>query len=172
MWRVPSGVEKEKLSGPLVARNQCKNLVKRLWKGMGGNGSNAKEKRNIWGKDVKFSACILNELLGIPNCDPDVFNDLKDKPSYRDIRHTLCGVDSNARWERSKDTGRHNTLHFASFNQVAKVWLKIVCSVFLLAKHLTDVTKDRVVLVYMLMKGMPINVGVILRQNMMSLGII
>ncbi|KAG5616791.1 hypothetical protein H5410_016615 [Solanum commersonii] len=42
------------------------------------------------------------------------------KPPCRDIRHTLCGVDSNARWERSKDNGRYNTLHFASFNQVAK----------------------------------------------------
>ncbi|KAH0679319.1 hypothetical protein KY284_020404 [Solanum tuberosum] len=122
----------------------------------------------VRGEDVKFSAHILNELLGTPNCDPDVFNDLKDKPPYRDIRHTLCGVDSNARWELSKDTGRHNTLHFASFNQVARVWLKIVCSVLLPTKHLTDVTRDRVVLVYMLMKGMPINIGAFLRQNMMK----
>ncbi|KAH0761200.1 hypothetical protein KY290_017273 [Solanum tuberosum] len=120
------------------------------------------------GKDVKFLARILNELLGTPNCDPDEFNNLKDKPPYRDIRHTLCGVDSTARWDRSKDTGRHNTLHFANFNQVARVWLKIACSVLLPAKHLTDVTRDRVVLVYMLMKGMPINVGAILRQNMMK----
>ncbi|KAG5580800.1 hypothetical protein H5410_051427 [Solanum commersonii] len=41
-------------------------------------------------------------------------------------------------------------------------------SVFLPAKHLIDMTRDRVVLVYMLMKGMPINVGAILRQNMMK----
>lgn len=74
-------------------------------------------------------------------------------------------VESNARWERSKDTRKHNTLHFANFNQVAMVWLKIVCSVFPPAKHLTDMTRDRVVLVYMLMKGMPINVGPILQQN-------
>ncbi|KAG5606880.1 hypothetical protein H5410_028372 [Solanum commersonii] len=122
----------------------------------------------VRGEDVKFSAQILNELLGTPNCDPNVFNDLKDKPHYRDIRHILCGVDSNARWERSKDTGRHNTLHFASFNQVARVWLKIVCSVLLLAKHLTEVIRDRVVLLYMMIKGMPINVGAILRQSMMK----
>ncbi|KAH0679034.1 hypothetical protein KY284_020119 [Solanum tuberosum] len=122
----------------------------------------------VRGKDVRFSARILNELLGTPNCDPDEFNGLKDKPPYRDIRLTLCGVDSTARWERSKDTRRHNTLHFANFNQVARVWLKIVCSVLLPAKHLTEVTRDRVVLVYMLMKGMPINVGLILRQNMMK----
>ncbi|KAH0679695.1 hypothetical protein KY284_020780 [Solanum tuberosum] len=64
--------------------------------------------------------------------------------------------ESTARWERSKDTERYNTLHFANFNQVARVWLKIVCSVLLPAKYLTEVTRDRVVLVYMLMKGMPI----------------
>lgn len=80
----------------------------------------------------------------------------------------MCRVESNARKERSKDTWRHNTLHFANFNQVARVWLKIVCSVFVPAKDLTDVTRDRVVLVYMLMKEMPINLGVILRQNMMK----
>ncbi|KAH0657508.1 hypothetical protein KY289_026256 [Solanum tuberosum] len=95
----------------------------------------------VRGEDVKFFARILNELLSTPNCDPNEFNNLKDKPPYRDIRHTLCGVDSTAWWDRSKDTGRHNTLHFANFNQVARVWLKI---------------------------GMPINVGAILRQNMMK----
>ncbi|KAH0708909.1 hypothetical protein KY290_010426 [Solanum tuberosum] len=111
----------------------------------------------IRGKDVKFNATILNEFLGTPNCDSDYFNTLKDKPPYRDIRHTLCGVESTARWESSKDIGRHYTFHFANFNKVARVWLKIVCSVLLPAKHLTDVTRDSVVLVYMLMKGMPIN---------------
>ncbi|KAG5576880.1 hypothetical protein H5410_057014 [Solanum commersonii] len=123
---------------------------------------------HVRGKDVKFSTQILNELLGTPNCDPDEFNNLKDKPPYRDIRHTLCGVDSTARWERSKDTGRHNTLYFANFNQVARVWLKIVCSVLLPAKYLTEMTRDGVVLVYMLMKEMPINVGAFQRQNMMK----
>ncbi|KAH0715114.1 hypothetical protein KY284_008019 [Solanum tuberosum] len=53
-------------------------------------------------------------------------------------------------------------------NEVARVWLKIVCSVLLPTKHLTEVTRDGVVLVYMLMKGMPINVGAFLRQNMMK----
>ncbi|KAH0712066.1 hypothetical protein KY289_008025 [Solanum tuberosum] len=122
----------------------------------------------IRGKDVKFNATILNEFLGTPNCDSNDFNTLKDKPPYRDIRHNLCGVESTTRWEHSKDTERHNSLHFANFNQVARVWLKIVCSVLLPAKHMTEVTRDRVVLVYMLMKGMPINVGAILRQNMMK----
>ena len=40
-----------------------------------------------------FSARILNEVLGTPNCDFDMFNDLEDKPPYRDIPHTLCEID-------------------------------------------------------------------------------
>ncbi|KAG5594233.1 hypothetical protein H5410_035465 [Solanum commersonii] len=120
-----------------------------------------------WLTETKYkTVSVRGKDVRTRNCDPDEFNSLKDKPPYRDIRHTLCGVDSTATWERSKDTGRHNTLHFANFNQFARVWLKIVCSVLLPAKHVTEVTQDRVVLVYMLMKGMPINVGAILRQNM------
>lgn len=60
---------------------------------------------------------------------------------------------------------RHNTLHFANSNHVDSVWLKIVCSMFFLAKHLTDVTRDMVVLVYMLMKGIPIHVRAIFRKK-------
>ncbi|KAG5577205.1 hypothetical protein H5410_057339 [Solanum commersonii] len=96
----------------------------------------------IRGKDVKFNAMILNEFLGTPNCDSVDFNTLKDKPPYRDIRPTLCGIESTARWKHSKDTGRHNTLHFANYNQVARVWLKIVCSVLLPAKHLTKMFEE------------------------------
>ncbi|KAG5580083.1 hypothetical protein H5410_050710 [Solanum commersonii] len=117
----------------------------------------------IRGKDVRCTAKVLNMLLGTPNFEDENFNRLKENPPYRDIHHTLCGVEYIARWDRSKDTGRHSTLYYANFNQVARVWLEIVCSVLLLAKHLTDVTRDRVVLVCMLMKGMLINVGAILR---------
>ncbi|KAH0765020.1 hypothetical protein KY285_000891 [Solanum tuberosum] len=54
-------------------------------------------------------------------------------------------------------------------NEVSRVWLKIVCSVLMPTKHLTEVTRYMVVLVYMLMKGMPINAGAILRQNIIKL---
>uniref|UniRef100_M1DNS8 Putative plant transposon protein domain-containing protein n=1 Tax=Solanum tuberosum TaxID=4113 RepID=M1DNS8_SOLTU len=106
----------------------------------------------IHGKTVRFTSKVLNVFLGTPQCDADDYNRLKETPPYRDIRHTLCGVDSTARWDQSKDTGRHATLHYANLNQVARVWLKIVCSVLLLGKHTSDVTKEQVVLVYMLMK--------------------
>ncbi|KAH0784226.1 hypothetical protein KY290_003824 [Solanum tuberosum] len=60
---------------------------------------------------------------------------------------------STASWDRSKDTGRKATLHYANLNQMARVWIKFICSVFLPAKHTSDVTREMVVLVYMLMKA-------------------
>lgn len=60
---------------------------------------------------------------------------------YRDIRLTLCGVNSVE----------------------AILWLKIVCSTELFWKHIIDVTRDRVVFIYYLVKGFAINEEDILR---------
>lgn len=50
-----------------------------------------------------------------------------------------------------------------------RVWLKIVHSMFIPPKPLTNVARDRVILVYMLTKGMPVNEGEIQRQYMMNI---
>lgn len=86
----------------------------------------------IRGKDVKFLVRNLNELLDTLNFD------------YEDLNVRL---DSNARWVFSKDTRRYNTCHFANFNLVDRVWLKIVYSMLLPAKHLSEVSRVRVVLI-------------------------
>ncbi|KAG5591346.1 hypothetical protein H5410_041860 [Solanum commersonii] len=68
-------------------------------------GSKRSRKGETFGSSSGRDRCknlVKRMCKGTPKCDPDVFNDLKDKPSYRDIRHTLCGVDSNAR-----GTSRH-----------------------------------------------------------------
>uniref|UniRef100_M1DUM4 Putative plant transposon protein domain-containing protein n=1 Tax=Solanum tuberosum TaxID=4113 RepID=M1DUM4_SOLTU len=62
--------------------------------------------RDSW---VRFSVEALNEFLGTPNCDNADFLAMIERPPYRDIRHNLCGVNSVARWDRVRDTGRHVT---------------------------------------------------------------
>ncbi|MCD7467554.1 hypothetical protein HAX54_005060, partial [Datura stramonium] len=47
----------------------------------------------------------LNRLLGTPNVDPPPFVDMVKKPPYRNIRHTLCGPNSIARWTRHQQFG-------------------------------------------------------------------
>ncbi|KAG5605589.1 hypothetical protein H5410_027081 [Solanum commersonii] len=82
--------------------------------------------------------------------------------------HTLCGVNSVARWDRVRDTGRHLTLHYGHFNLEVRICLKIMCITLLSCKHTTNVTREKVVLVYRLMKGLPMNVGAILKENMLK----
>jgi len=117
---------------------------------------------------VRFTVKALNEFLGRPNCDNFEFLAMIKRPLYRDIRHTLCGVNFVAWWDKVRDTGRHLTLHYGHLNLDARIWLKIMCSTLLPCKHMTDVTRERVVLVYRLMKGLLVNVAAILKQNMLK----
>ncbi|KAH0650410.1 hypothetical protein KY284_030322 [Solanum tuberosum] len=115
-----------------------------------------------------FMDQALNEFLGTPNCDNADFLVMTERPPYRNIRHTLCGVNSVARWDRVIDTGCHLTLHYGHFNLEARNWLKIMCSTLLSCKHTTDVIRERVMLIYRLMKSLPVNVGAILKQNILK----
>uniref|UniRef100_M1DUH5 Putative plant transposon protein domain-containing protein n=1 Tax=Solanum tuberosum TaxID=4113 RepID=M1DUH5_SOLTU len=117
---------------------------------------------------VRFTLEALNEFLGTPNCGNSEFLAMIERPYYLDIRHTFCGVNSIARWDRVRDTGRHLTLYYGHFNLEVRIWLKYVCSTLLSCKHTTNVTRERVVLVYRWMKGLPMNVGAILEQNMLK----
>ncbi|KAH0652424.1 hypothetical protein KY289_030102 [Solanum tuberosum] len=125
-------------------------------------------KRFIKDSWVRFSVDALNEFLGTPNCDTADLLAMIERPPYRDIRHTLCGANFVARWDRVRNTGRHLTLHYGHFNLEARIWLKIVCSNLLPCRHTIDVTREIVVLVYRLMKGLPVNVGAIWKQNMLK----
>ncbi|KAG5594572.1 hypothetical protein H5410_035804 [Solanum commersonii] len=118
MWWVLSGVGRVRHSSSAI-ENQPKNLGRKQWSGMVGNGLSVSMNLGIWatntsirGKDVKFSARILNEFFGTPNCDSDDFNTLKDKLPYRDIRHTLCGVESTARAQGIEDEAVVLTIAF------------------------------------------------------------
>uniref|UniRef100_M1CJJ9 Putative plant transposon protein domain-containing protein n=1 Tax=Solanum tuberosum TaxID=4113 RepID=M1CJJ9_SOLTU len=94
-----------------------------------------------------------------------------ERPPYRDIRPTLCGVNSVARWDRVRDTGRHLTLHYGHFNLKARIWLKIVCSTLLPFAPTSNkkfYASGKKCSWWMQDKGLPVNVGAILKQNMLK----
>jgi len=51
-------------------------------------------------------------------------------------------------------------------NRVARVWLKIVINCLIPGLHFIEVTRDRVCLVYALMKEVPIYIGAVLKLAM------
>lgn len=51
-------------------------------------------------------------------------------------------------------------------NREAHIWVKIVIHSLFLGKHFTVVMKDRVCLVYALMTGLELNIGIVLKSTM------
>lgn len=47
---------------------------------------------SVRGENIRFFAHILNEVLGTLHCDAEIFNVLKDKSPYRDIRQLYVGL--------------------------------------------------------------------------------
>ncbi|MCD7465602.1 hypothetical protein HAX54_001610 [Datura stramonium] len=65
-----------------------------------------KERSNqvkIRGQIIEFVPMASNRLLGTPHVDPQPFINIVKKPPYRDIRYTLCGPNSVARFKESLD---------------------------------------------------------------------
>lgn len=76
---------------------------------------------------VQFFLEALNDFSGSPYFDHAEFLEIIECSPYHDIRHTLCGVTSVARWDRVRDMGRHLTFHYRHLNLVAWVWINSVC---------------------------------------------
>ncbi|KAG5631152.1 hypothetical protein H5410_002869 [Solanum commersonii] len=123
---------------------------------------------SLWIKSCAFFGGSVEYFLSGANCDHFDFQAMIQGPPYRDIQYILCWVNYVARWDRVRDTGRHSTLRYAHLKLEARVWLKIVSRTLFPCKHMFEFTRERVMLVYRLMKGLPVNAGAILRQNMLK----
>lgn len=95
---------------------------------------------------VIFTANTLNNLLGTPMVDFERLKKLNIEPPYKYIRHLLCGTGSNARWIYHKEGGTHVSLFFAHMNWKARLREKIIYGI-----HMTEVTYDKVCIIYALM---------------------
>ncbi|MCD7468186.1 hypothetical protein HAX54_006148 [Datura stramonium] len=126
-----------------------------------------KERSNqvkIRGEIIEFAPKALNRVHGIPNVHPQPFVDMVKKPLYRNTRQILCGRNSVAPWARYQQLGYHVSLPYAHLSREARVWLKIVCACLVPGEYVTHVIRERVYLVYALMTGIPINVGVLIKN--------
>ncbi|KAH0712429.1 hypothetical protein KY289_008388 [Solanum tuberosum] len=88
------------------------------------------------------------------------------KPDARSHFVTVQGVESTAKWIRHGHRGYHQSYPYAHMNREARVWLKMVMNCLIPGLHFTEVTRDRVCLVYALIKDLPINVGAVLKSAM------
>lgn len=120
----------------------------------------------IRGVEVRLTPLCLNKLLGTAELPPAILIGINISPTYQDIRHTLCGVNSTVKWTRHGHRGYHQAYPYAHLNREARVLLKIIMNCSVTGLYYIDVTWDRVGLVYAPMRGIDINVGAALKSVM------
>ncbi|KAH0758158.1 hypothetical protein KY290_021651 [Solanum tuberosum] len=120
----------------------------------------------VCGVEVPLTPSDINEILGTGNAPSDVLTGLNISPPYQQIRHTLCGARSTAKSIRHGHRGYHQSYPYAHINREGWVWLKIIINCFIPGLYYTEVTRDRVCLVYALMKDVPISIGAVLKSAM------
>ncbi|OIS97504.1 hypothetical protein A4A49_22754 [Nicotiana attenuata] len=81
------------------------NLVMEFYAGF--DPQDTKELVPIRGRLIDFSSKAICDFLGAPNVPVEPLDQFIRRPTYRELRHMLCGVDSTAAWVLDKETHRH-----------------------------------------------------------------
>ncbi|KAG5580181.1 hypothetical protein H5410_050808 [Solanum commersonii] len=98
--------------------------------------------------------------------DPLVLTSLNVRPPYQAICHMLCGLQSMTQWTKHSEKRYHTSLSYAHMLRETRVWLKVVMNCLIPGLYYTDITHDRVCLVYALLTGMELNIGAIIKSFM------
>uniref|UniRef100_M1DH54 Putative plant transposon protein domain-containing protein n=1 Tax=Solanum tuberosum TaxID=4113 RepID=M1DH54_SOLTU len=77
----------------------------------------------VRGVNVPITPAGINDILGTPqDTDPLVLTGLNIRPSYRVIRHTLCGPQSMVKWTKNSKKRYHQSLPYAHMLREARVY--------------------------------------------------
>ncbi|KAG5605372.1 hypothetical protein H5410_026864 [Solanum commersonii] len=121
----------------------------------------------MWGVDVSLTPAVINDIVGTSqDTDTLVLIRLNIRPPNKAIQHTLCGPQSMVEWTKHNGKRYHQSLPYTHTLREMRVWLKVVINFLILGLHYTDITQDRVCLVYALMTPTELNIGVVLKSAM------
>ncbi|OIT28198.1 hypothetical protein A4A49_32647 [Nicotiana attenuata] len=118
---------------------------------------------------IYFSAKAICDSLGASNVPVEPLEQFIRRPTYRELRHTLCRVGSTATWVRDKETNHDKRFPKKKMNAEAQVWLKLINARLLPCNHDTLVSRVRTCVLYFFMIGQRVNVGHLIRHQMASM---
>ncbi|EOY13933.1 Uncharacterized protein TCM_032752 [Theobroma cacao] len=121
----------------------------------------------VRGKHVPFHSQAINELLRTPNIENDEYGQyLGDHQDCNEIISTLCI--EGAQWKTSH--GEPVSFKRSVMKKELKVWLHFVAARLLPSTHISDVTKDRAVLIYAIVTHKSIDVGKVISHAILRTG--
>ena len=128
------------------------NLVREFY-------ANAEEHRRgrtvVRNKTIDFSSSAINQYFGLPDIPNSEYASYRTQANYDDICNTLCVPGSV--WKMSG--GSPKTLAGTSLTVEARAWQYFVCQKMMPATHFSDLTVDKAVLIYAILRGMSIDAG-------------
>ncbi|OIT33832.1 hypothetical protein A4A49_53502, partial [Nicotiana attenuata] len=140
------------------------NLVREFYAGFDPEDSD--QLVPIRGRLLDFSASAICNFLGAPHFLGEPLDHFIVRPTYRELRHTFCGVNSVAAWVRDKKTNHHRKFPKKNMKIEAQVWLKLINSRLLPCNHDTLISRERTCVFYLLMTGQRVNVGHLIHYHM------
>ncbi|OIT27997.1 hypothetical protein A4A49_33611 [Nicotiana attenuata] len=127
------------------------NLVREFYVGF--DPQDTEELVPIRGRLIDFSAKTICDFLGAPNVPVEPLHQFIRRPTYRELRHALCGVDSTTAWVWDKATNRHKRFPKKKMKVEAQVWLKLINARLLPINHDKLISRERTCVLYFLMTG-------------------
>ena len=114
------------------------------------------------GKVIPFDRRSINEYYSLPTMDGDEYSDyISNELDLHKVVDTICCA--GAVWKMSSDkpvSVKANTLC-----QYAKIWHYFIGSQLILSLHLSDVMKDRAILIFCILIGCSIYIGSIMHAS-------
>lgn len=111
----------------------------------------------VRGKRVSFSAQTINTLYSMPNYDQEGYRAFMQAPiEYDSLLDFLCYT--GATWKLSA-SGHVMSFPARHLKQAAMAVFLFIIARLMPAKHATDVTKDRAILIYCILMGHTLDVG-------------
>ena len=108
-------------------------------------------------RQVRYNPVTINALLKIqynPH-SPDQLAQLDDTVDLDEVTQALC--DKVVTWTMVR--GAHTTFLTMELWSDMKIWHHFICAQLMRTTHLTEVMRDRALLLYSIKKGLTINVG-------------
>ena len=88
---------------------------------------------------------------------------MSEHVNLTEVANTICK--SGTQWKMSN--GEAFLVKSSTLTKAAKIWYYFVGARFSLSSHLSNVTKDRAILIYCILSGKTIDIGSILHASML-----
>lgn len=135
--------------------NLC--MVRELYANQNHNHDHA----DVQEESVSLSRKDVTNYLGVNNHDPRILQKFIRSGTCTAIYHALCGMNSNAKWTRTKK-GKYLETCSVDFDKTTKVWQNVVQARIMPAEKNFECTRARVCLIYFLIIEKPFNIGALI----------